>query len=257
MTDTATQQSFGHPPAIDMATAAFFLDFDGTLAPIESRPDLVVLPDAIRDTLGRLQKSAAGAVAVLSGRDLGDLDRMLAPLSLPAAGSHGLVRRDAGGRLDDAAAESPEMASALRRFSDFASEHQLLLELKRGGASLHYRSEPALAASCLALATEIEAMHGGLRVIRGHMVVEITIRGRDKGHALTAFMAEPPFHGRVPVAVGDDTTDEDAFAAAHELGGVSIRIGPGATRARHRMPDIVAFHAWLHGLATQAGEGNS
>lgn len=255
MTELARQQTGAILPAIDLAGAAFFLDFDGTLAPIEPRPDLVRLPDPVRDTLQRLRDAAGGALAVLSGRDLSDLDRMLAPLSLPAAGSHGLVRRDAGGRLDEAASASPALAAACRQLSDFADAHGLLLEPKRGGASLHYRSDPALAAACLALADAIEAMHGGLRVIRGHMVIEVTIRGRDKGHALTAFMAEAPFRGRMPVAVGDDTTDEDAFAAAQAFDGLTIRIGPGVTRATHRMPDIGTFHDWLHRLATKGGEG--
>lgn len=257
MTELAIEQSGALPPAIDLAKAAFFLDFDGTLAPIEPRPDMVRLSDPVRDTLRRLHKAAGGALALLSGRDLADLDRMIAPLSLPAAGSHGLVRRGAGGRLDTTAATSPALAAACGKLADFAAAHGLLLEPKRGGASLHYRSMPSLAASCLALADEIEAEHGGLRVIRGHMVVEITIRGRDKGHALNAFMAEAPFHGRMPVAVGDDTTDEDAFSAANELGGISIRIGPGATQAAYRMPEIGTFHDWLHALVTMGGEGIS
>lgn len=256
LTELIGQQRGPVLPTIDMASAALFLDFDGTLAPIEPRPDMVRLPEGVRDTLQRLRDAVDGALAVISGRDLSDLDRMLAPMTLPAAGSHGLVRRDAAGRLDEAPIATPALLAACRQLLAFADEHGLLLEPKRGGASLHYRSDPSLAASCLALADEIEAAHGGLRVIRGHMVIEIANRGRDKGHALTAFMTEAPFRGRLPIAVGDDTTDEDAFAAAQRLGGFGIRIGPGATQAAHRLPDIGAFHDWLHRLVT-SGEGAS
>lgn len=251
MTDTAIQRQPACLPQVDLRDLAVFLDFDGTLAPIEPRPDLVRLPPDVRNTLVRLLECTSGAVAILSGRDLTELDRLLAPLQMPAAGSHGLVRRNAAGLVEDSAAFSPELATAQERMEAFARRHGLLLEPKRGGTSLHYRSDPGLAASCLALADEIEGMLGGLRIIRGHMVVEVTIRGRDKGSALAAFLAEAPFHGRTPLAVGDDTTDEDAFRAAQEHGGFAIRIGSGPTRADHSIPDIDGFHRWLRALAAE------
>ncbi|HEU0223516.1 MAG TPA: trehalose-phosphatase [Paracoccaceae bacterium] len=237
------------PPELDLQRTALFLDFDGTLARIVPRPELAVLSSATRRALARLQEGTCGAIAVLSGRDLGDLERHLAPLALPAAGSHGLEWRDAGGHVHPVPPPDGALAEAMRELSAFAEAHGLFVEHKRGGASLHYRSHPELGADCRKLGDRIRRRSPGLRVLRGHMVVEVTLAGRDKGHALAAFMEGPPFRGRVPVAVGDDVTDEDAFAAAQRLGGAGIKIGPGATRAQHRMPDFDAFHAWLNELA--------
>lgn len=234
---------------IDISAAALFLDFDGTLAPIVALPDMATLAPETRAALMRLSELAGGAVAIVSGRALDDLDTRLAPAVLPAAGSHGAERRDAAGQLHATGAGSASLERAAAGLAEFAAEHGLVLEHKPGSVALHYRSHPEIAP---AAREAVEAAVGGdpaLRAIHGHMVAEAALAEVNKGAAVRAFMTEPPFRGRVAVAVGDDTTDEDAIATAQDLGGIGVRIGPGPTAARIRLPSIGAFLDWLHGKA--------
>lgn len=252
MQSPVKQDGAPEPPAPDLGETALFLDLDGTLAPIAERPDLARVPPDVLRMVTRLRDLTGGATAILSGRELEGLDRLLAPLMLPAAGSHGLERRDSSGLIHRGAAVEhvrDELDEARSMLRDFADRHGLLLEEKAGGACLHFRSAPRLEKSARALLGRIGRRMPGLRVIHGHMVAELVLAGDTKGHALEAFMAEPPFSGRMPLAVGDDITDEDAFCAAQALGGAGIRIGPGETRARYRITDIARFHHWLNGLA--------
>lgn len=224
-----------------------FLDFDGTLAPIAPRPDLARIGDGTRATLARLEAALAGALAIVSGRSLADLDALLAPLVLPAAGSHGLERRTASGAIE-AADGGPALQAEIDRIAAFGARHGLLVERKRAGVAVHYRERPELEAECLAEVDAAVARLPGVRAVHGKMLAEFALAGADKGSAVMAFMAEAPFAGRAPMFIGDDRTDEDGFRAALAAGGQAIKIGPGATAAPHRLPDIDAFLAWLDRL---------
>jgi len=235
---------------LDPAETALFLDFDGTLAPIVARPEMAAMAPVTRKALRAAQAACGGAVALVSGRSLADLERLSAPLGLPLAGSHGLERKDASGRVHGfEATENPMVAAALEAY---AGRHDLLLERKPAGLALHFRNRPELEAEARALAAEIAEGHG-LRIIQGHMVSELTQAGVNKGTAVAAFMAEPPFAGRRPVAVGDDTTDEDAIAAAQDLGGTGVRIGGTDSYAAVRFDTIDDFLAWFHTWALEEG----
>jgi trehalose 6-phosphate phosphatase len=124
----------------------------------------------------------------------------------------------------------------------------LLLEDKGGTLALHYRAAPQREPEIRAV---VEVLHremaGVLRLIRGKMVVEFQPRSADKGRAIAAFLAEPPFVGRRPVFVGDDTTDEDGFSEIRRRGGIAIRVGifDGVTAANYRLPTVEAVLAWL------------
>lgn len=236
------------PPAPDLATAAFFLDFDGTLAPIAPRPDLARIGDGTRAILERLEAALGGALAIVSGRSLADLDALLAPLVLPAAGSHGLERRTASGAIE-AADGGPPLQAEIARIVAFGEARGLLVERKRAGVAVHYRERPELEAECLAEVDAAVARLAGVRAVHGKMLAEFALAGADKGSAVDAFMAEAPFKGRQPIFIGDDRTDEDGFRAAIAAGGQAIKIGPGPTAAPYRLPDIDAFLAWLGRLA--------
>lgn len=236
-------------PRPDWDRHALFLDFDGTLAPIVPRPEDAAASPETRCAVERIVRRTGGAVAMLSGRDLTDLDARMAPLKLPAAGSHGVVRRDAQGRLHRDEATGEELAHATERVEAFARRHGLLVERKAGAVTVHYRAQPHAAEDSRALADEIVAATQGLRAIHGNMVSEIAVLAANKGHALDAFMDEPPFAGRVPIMAGDDTTDEDAFEAAQRRGGIGLKIGTGETLARARVPRIEDFLAWLARVA--------
>ncbi len=225
---------------------ALFLDFDGTLAPIVARPEDAALAPGLGPVLDRLEGATGGALALISGRALADLDRRLGGARLAASGSHGAEIRRPGAEIR--AVPPPEaLAGATAEMLAYAAVEGLLAEEKPAAVTLHYRGRPELEGPCRALAERLAEGSDRLRALHGHMVSEVALRGVDKGTALAAFMAEAPFAGRIPVAAGDDTTDEDAFRVAAELGGVGVKIGPGPTAAALRADDIRAFHRWLAG----------
>jgi trehalose 6-phosphate phosphatase len=233
------------------ADCAFFLDIDGTLLEIAETPDAVRTGAADYRLLERLHAAAGGAVALVSGRTLAMIDALFAPLKLPAAGQHGYERRDGAGRRRrhrfDAARLRP-VAAVLR---DFASRHPgVVFEDKGASVALHYRLAPELrdAAHEQALAAAA-LLPGQVEVQPGKMVWEVKPAGAHKGMAIDEFMRELPFRGRLPVYLGDDLTDEDAFRAVNRLGGQSIKVGAGETAARYRLPDPAAARAWLDGWA--------
>jgi trehalose 6-phosphate phosphatase len=238
------------PPLRPSADWALFLDVDGTLVHLADTPEAVEVSDHLRDVLVRLIPSFDGAVALLSGRPISDLDRLFAPVHLPAAGLHGLEHRDARGNLR-LLGES-EMLEPLRGpLRGFANEHPgVMLEDKGRALALHYRKAPEAEREARRLVAGLAGRHAEiLRVIDGKMVLEIKPRLSDKGAALRSFLDEPPFRGRRPVFVGDDVTDEDAFRAVNELDGHSIRVGDGRdTHARWQLPDVNGVIGWLESL---------
>ncbi|GMG82047.1 trehalose-phosphatase [Paralimibaculum aggregatum] len=229
----------------DWDRTALFLDFDGTLAPIVDRPEDAAMAPATRAAVAAIRARTGGAVALISGRALADLDARTAPLALPAAGSHGAEFRSPGSGAETAAGAAARLAPAAAAIAALAGAEGLLMERKPGSVTLHYRSRPALGGAVRALVERLAAEGAGLRALHGLMVSEVALAGIDKGTALRSFMAAPPFAGRSPIAAGDDTTDEDAFRAARALGGTGIKIGPGPTAASHRAPGIAAFLDWL------------
>lgn len=237
-------------PDIDLASTAFFFDFDGTLAAIVDDPSAVTVDQQVIEALKAIRAAAAGAVAIVSGRSIRQLDDMLRPLRLPAAGVHGLERRRADGSVSRVQVDADAMMRVRTRAEALVRRYPgLLAEEKPGSVALHYRRRPELAAACLDLAEDLAADDGRVRVLRGKMVVEIKLADRTKADAIAEFMDEPPFAGRTPLFAGDDVTDEDGFAAVERLHGISIKIGSEETRAAHRVPDIARFHDWLVRLA--------
>lgn len=226
---------------------AFFLDVDGTLLEHAERPDAVKVDGAMRRLLSELNEGADGALALISGRSVADLDGLFAPLALPAAGQHGAERRDAAGRTHRHALDAAPVRRAAERIGAYAAAHPgLVFEDKGLNLALHYRLAPGLEGAVGALMQEIAAGLGdAYELQRGKMVLEIRLGGRDKGSAIGEYMGEAPFRGRVPVFVGDDLTDEYGFEVVNRLGGVSVKVGAGASQARWRIADAAAVRAWL------------
>ncbi|GAB4357138.1 MAG: trehalose-phosphatase [Kiloniellaceae bacterium] len=237
-------------PGADPDTDALFLDVDGTLLTIAPHPDAVEVSDDLLRLLDRLAARTDGAVALISGRAIANLDALFDPLRLPCAGVHGLERRgaDAVVHRSNAAALLEPLRPALAGF--VAARHGLLLEDKQQSLALHFRNAPGCEGEAEAFIRALIAPHAKeLELKRGKMVLEVKPSGANKGTAIAAFMTEPPFSGRRPVFIGDDVTDEDGFAVVNRLGGLSIRVGSGGrTAAACRLADEAAVHAWLRGL---------
>lgn len=238
------------PPRLDCA-AGLFLDVDGTLLEIAPRPDLVRVPPRLPILLADLAAARDGAVALLSGRPLAEIDRLFPAWRGAAAGLHGIERRRADGGL--AHLGDPAAAAALDRLRAplaalARARPGLIIEDKAGTIAVHYRALPQAEAGIRALAESLCAAEPALRLIPGKKVVEFQPREASKAGAIAAFLAEPPFRGRRPVFVGDDTTDEDGFGEVNRRGGVSVRVGRGtATAARCGLPSVRAALAWLAG----------
>ncbi|WP_096671665.1 trehalose-phosphatase [Polaromonas sp. AET17H-212] len=223
---------------------ALFLDFDGTLVELAARPEAVVIAPTLTSTLAALYGQLGGALALVSGRRLSDLDSFLAPLQLPAAVEHGGQRRNAAGLLISAPAI--DLRAALQAAEGLLQQHPgLQLEQKNLALSLHYRHAPELEDLCLQVMGEAVARSPGLQLIHGKCVVDLKPAGVSKGTAIAAFMEEAPFAGRVPVFAGDDVTDEDGFEQVQRMGGHAIKVGPGPTLAKHRCDSVTQLAQWL------------
>lgn len=215
---------------------ALFLDFDGTLVDIAPEPGAVVVPSGLVPTLSALHAYLGGAVAVVSGRPIREIDRFLRPLQLAVAGVHGAERRSAAGEVNHLPAHPMHTVEHAAR--ELAAVHpKLVVEHKDRSLAVHYRQVPHLEALCLEAMERAVALSPGLTLLRGKMVVEAKPGNASKGTAIEAFLREPPFQGRVPVFVGDDVTDEAGFAAVQRAGGLGVKVGEGPTVAWQRLAD--------------------
>lgn len=227
---------------------ALFLDFDGTLVDLAPRPEDVRVAEGLIPTLAKLQERLDGALAVISGRPISQIDHYLTPLRLPAAGLHGLEHRmtaDADIVREEPGPEIRALKGVIR--TSGLLEKGVFLEDKIATIALHFRSVPHLEKAVIALVEEAVAALPCLHTVKGKMVVEAKPYASDKGQAVLSFLEHPPFQGRRPVFVGDDVTDEDGMAAAQGAGGIGIKVGAGETCAQHRIADVAAVHDWLAG----------
>jgi trehalose 6-phosphate phosphatase len=228
---------------------ALFFDIDGTLLDIAPSPDTVVVPSALRDNLATLHRTL-GAVALVSGRPLAGIDPLFAPLTLPAAGQHGAERRIDQERI--VIPPLPALRALVMPLQQFAAAHPgVLIEDKGNSVAVHFRQAPALADQVKALAGRLAATSPELEAMPARMAVDLKPRAVSKGAAIAWFLDRLPFAGRVPVFVGDDTTDESGFAAVNEHGGHSIQVGgPGETLARFSLKTSAAVREWV-GILTR------
>lgn len=226
------------------AQTALFLDFDGTLVDIAEQPGLVQVPRDLPKLLADLHAALGGALAVVSGRKLLDLDHFLAPQLLPVSAEHGAQFRLGNGSLSQAA--SPDLHEVSRVALALAAQHTgLKVELKNTAISLHYRQAPHLESLCLEAMAEAVKRSPGLELMQGKCVFDIKAAGVSKGSAIAALMGLAPFAGRLPLFAGDDTTDEAGFAAVQGLGGEGIKVGVGHSLAEHRCASPSALLQWL------------
>jgi len=233
------------------AGLAFFLDVDGTLIDIAPTPDGVFVPPDLPEALAALAMATDGAVAIVSGRAIVSLDALLGSSSLVKAGLHGGELRRSGGALE--AMPAPPALELLRPLLTALVDRWpgTLIEDKGAAIAIHYRGNPEAEADVLQTVEGLLPLtEGTVAAQPGKMVIELKPASAGKGKVVRRLMAEPPFAGRRPVAVGDDITDEAMFEAANAMGGLSIRVGSDdrPTAALHRMADTASLRAWVAAL---------
>jgi trehalose 6-phosphate phosphatase len=211
---------------LDLTAIALLLDVDGTLIDIAPTPDAVEVPPGLRDCLARLLERSAGALALVSGRPIAELDRLFAPLTLPAVGGHGAEMRLHGRKPVQRAEFLPD---AMRRQLDEARalDPRIVCEDKGYSFTLHYRNAPQQRER---LARHIEKVRAAfpqeaVEVQAGKAVFELKRPSVSKGGAVRDLMQHAPFKGRRPVFVGDDETDKTLFAILPDFDGIGFSVG--------------------------------
>jgi trehalose 6-phosphate phosphatase len=230
---------------------AVFLDVDGTILEIAETPEGVYMPESLKILLNALCLRLDGALALVSGRSIADLDALTTPFRFCAAGVHGFERREASGCVQQAKMEPGALDPARRELARLVAQFPgLLLEDKGSALALHFRRVPHLQALVLERMEHVLAALGERFALQpGKCVFEIRPAGCTKATAISEFMEQPPFMGRTPLFVGDDVTDEHGFACVNELGGISIRVGGLAgTCAQYRIEDVAETLAWLRSI---------
>jgi len=234
------------PPDLgEQSHYALFLDFDGTLVDIASRPDSIRPDRDLPELLNLLSQKLEGRLAVISGRSLANLESFIGSSEVSLAGSHGGELREATEKTTEILA-CPLPADVEAQVNAFAAAKEgLLVERKPFGLAVHYRDRPDAEAAVLTLVAEL-ARSNGLAIKRGKMVIELLPPGFDKGRAVRNFMELQPFKGATPIFVGDDITDEDGFKAVLGYGGGGVLVGrERETAARWRLDDVEQVHSWL------------
>ncbi|WGH79463.1 trehalose-phosphatase [Jannaschia ovalis] len=230
------------------ASAALFLDFDGTLVDIADRPDGITVTDAARDVLARAFDKLDGRVALVSGRAIDDLERWVPEFTGPLIGAHGSEFRLDGERVQ-AADYDMEMVSRLQRLvEDFGKlRPEFLVENKPTGVVLHYREAEHLAATAFHFMESLAQAADGFKLQPALMAYELKPECVGKDVALRRLIEREDFVGHVPIYAGDDLTDEPALQLVQDRGGIAIKVGPADTCAGHRLHDPAALLKQLGG----------
>ena len=241
-----------HAVPLPQSDWCLFLDVDGTLLEFAPSPGAVVVDPALLELLGRLRVAAGGAIALVSGRTLVDLDRLFGELHLPSAGLHGCERRSADGSLEVAEIVNEQLSDVRVGLRNLVERNPgLMLEDKGAGLALHFQGagmceqEHRLRAEVALLAAPLVPEFA---LLDGHAVIEIKPAVFTKDSAVTAFMAEAPFANRLPIFIGDDITDYGGFEAVRRIGGTAIAVGPRVT-SDWWLPGPAAVRNWLELLA--------
>jgi trehalose 6-phosphate phosphatase len=239
------------PSLPDLKTLAILLDVDGTILDLAPTPRDVFVPRALRDTLARLAERTGGALAFVSGRSLGEIDHVFAPLELPAIGGHGAELRTVAGAPPEPPRLPPLDPDMKRRFAAIAEAGSgIVLEDKGYSLALHYRLAPqkeraireAVAAVCADVDVPIE-------LLPGKQVLEIKQTGFSKATAVRELMTYPPFAGRRPVFLGDDVTDLGVFAVLPDYGGIGISVGRRVAGVNTWFDEPADVRRWLDAIS--------
>jgi len=245
--------------ALRLDQSAILLDIDGTLLDLAPTPREVWVPPGLSKTLGRLLMRTSGALALVSGRSLNDIDLIFAPEQFPAVGGHGAEMRISADS-EAVATHAPPMDKELkRRLAAIAKlSPGILLEDKGYSLALHYRLAPHAEKAIYAAVSLIRAdlPNAPIEVLPGKCVCEIKHSGFNKATGVLELMTHEPFKGRRPIFIGDDVTDEAVFGIMPDLGGLAFSVGRRAKGVADHFDEPRDVREWLaHLLDDEAAAG--
>jgi trehalose 6-phosphate phosphatase len=242
-----------------LGDCAVLLDIDGTLLDLAPTPREVWVPPGLAKTLSRLHEKTSGALALVSGRSLNDIDLIFAPEQFPAVGGHGAEMRVAIDS-ESVAVHAPPMDKELkRRLAAIAKlSPGILLEDKGYSLALHYRLAPHAEKAIYEAVSLIRAdlPNAPIEVLPGKCVCEIKHSGFTKATGVRELMTHAPFRGRLPVFIGDDVTDESVFAIMPDFGGLAFSVGRRAQGVAGHFDEPRDVRAWLAHLADDEAAAN-
>jgi trehalose 6-phosphate phosphatase len=259
LTIAAAERRFGEPPPLridklDLQKIAVLLDVDGTLIEIAPTPQEVHVPPTLKHTLSRLRDRLSGALCLVSGRPLADLDIMFDPLRVPIVGGHGAENRlTPNGHIVRANA-APLDAELKRRLLAIATDTPgIIAETKEYSVALHYRLVPHLERLVFNEITRIcaEWPVDTIEILPGKSVFEVKPRAFSKGLAVRALMEQMPFAGRRPIFIGDDVTDESVFEVLPDYDGIGISVGRPLAGVNGIFATPREVRHWLYELMMQ------
>ncbi|MEW6642259.1 MAG: trehalose-phosphatase [Pseudomonadota bacterium] len=256
-TSAVSENPLAAAPFPPLETCALLLDIDGTLLELAPTPSDVRVPPGLRQTIEALLERTAGALALVSGRSIDDIDVIFAPSQFPAVGGHGAeTRLVARGRIAPAPIQAidPDLKQRFAAIADLAPG--ILLEDKGYSLALHYRLAPQAEHAIYHAVSMIRAElpHAPIEILPGKAVCEIKPAGFSKASGVRELMQRAPFNGRRPVFLGDDVTDETVFAIMPELRGLAFSVGRHASGVAGHFDDPCHVRAWLEGLLVREGQ---
>jgi trehalose 6-phosphate phosphatase len=242
----------------DLRKCAILLDIDGTILDFAPSPQQVWVPTELRQTLARLSQLTGGALALVSGRSLADIDLIFSPLELSAIGGHGAELR-ATPRGTVVMRAKPLDAALKRKLGGVSALGPgILAEDKGYSLALHYRLAPEKGDAVRAAIEKIcaDVPPGTVEILPGKLVVEIKPAAVNKANAVCELMALAPFAKRNPIFIGDDITDEPVFGVVAQFGGLGFSVGRVAAEVNGHFEKPQSVRTWLAHVAA-AGEGSA
>ena len=233
----------------DIQQIALFLDVDGTLYDIENSPSLIKPCFKLQKKLQTIRNRLGGALALISGRSLDDLDRIFENDKISVAGNHGAQLRDTL-RLKEYQAESGKIKGIAYKISELLNgQKNIEIENKGSNLTIHFRNSTIDRREINRIIMKLVKCDPSLTFLKGKEVLEVKPLSHNKGTAISYFMKTKPFIKRRPIFIGDDISDEDGFETVNKIGGWSVRVGNyKRSKANFFLPNVKSVHEIMEQL---------
>ena len=233
----------------DIQQIALFLDVDGTLYDIENSPSLIKPCFRLQKKLHTIRNRLGGALGLISGRSLDDLDRIFDNNKIPLAGNHGAQLRDAL-RTNEYQADTGNIKGIAQKIGELLNEHKNIeIENKGSNLTVHFRNSTIDRKEINKIIMELVKYEPKLTFLKGKEVIEVKPLSYNKGTAISYFMRTKPFIKRRPIFIGDDVSDEDGFETVNNKGGWSVRVGNyKRSKANFFLPNVKSVHEIMEQL---------